>query len=311
MTRSIGLTGGAGFIGTNLIRMIESGYPDWTIRVFDNMSNPSGDGLGRAELTTGDIEDAESLAAWVEGLDCVVHLAAHTRVVDSIDQPVPSLMTNIVGSLTVFEAMRAKGVRKLVCASTGGALLGDVAPPIHEAMVPSPLSPYGAGKMAVEGLMSAYAGSYGFDAVALRFSNVYGPHCAKKESVVAAFLKSISRTGAVTVYGDGHQTRDFVYVTDICRSILAALDLNGFHAIQVASGVPTSVLTLINQIRAVTGLQFDVRHEPARVGEVIETYCEIAKARSLLGLQSPVPLKRGLERIWSWCQSEGLWNDAG
>ena len=159
----------------------------------------------------------------LRGVDTVVHLAALSGVIDSVEDPRPSFEVNVAGSFQLLELARAANVRRIINASTGGALLGEVAPPISEEMAPCPLSPYGASKLAVEGYCSAFAGAYGLSCVTLRFSNIYGPRSAHKKSVVAAFIKSIIREEPLVVYGDGTQQRDYLYVGDLVRGIEAAL----------------------------------------------------------------------------------------
>jgi UDP-glucose 4-epimerase len=182
------VTGGCGFIGVNLIpRLLEQGV---RVRVLDNLS------LGRREdveplgvdLHVSDIQDPAAVAKACEGVDAVVHLAAHTRVVESLSKPQLNFNVNAVGTLNVLEACRASGISKMIFASTGGAILGEQEPPVHEGMVPQPISPYGASKLAGEAYSSAYTGAYGLKTAALKFSNVYGPYSYHKGSVVAQFF---------------------------------------------------------------------------------------------------------------------------
>src|SRR5271157_5178303 len=172
--RSYLVTGGCGFIGVNLVyRLVKRGA---RVRVLDNLS------LGRREdieplgidLQVGDIRDPATLVKVCQGVDMVVHLAAHTRVVESVLQPEMNFEINAIGTINVLRACRDAGVRKVIFASTGGALLCEQEPPVHEGMVPQPVSPYGASKLVGEAYCSAFFGSYGLNTVALRFSNVYG-----------------------------------------------------------------------------------------------------------------------------------------
>lgn len=297
------ITGGCGFIGSNLIARLSDIRPDVDIRVFDNESLGRRGHLGRftGEFVRGDMRDRPALAAALAGIDAVVHLAADTRVMDSIAAPEHNFAVNVVGTFNLLEAMRATGVRRLVNASTGGAILGEVSPPVHEEMTPRPLAPYGAGKLAVEGYCSAYAASFGFSAVSLRFSNVYGPRSHHKGSVVAAFLKRIAAAERLVVHGDGEQTRDFVFVDDLCDGIVAAFDRETSGVIQLGSGRPVTINALLDVMRQVTApLRFDVEYAPFRDGEIVHTWCSIDRAAKVLGYAPRTSLEDGLDRTWRW-----------
>jgi UDP-glucose 4-epimerase len=296
------VTGGCGFIGANLVRRLES-RADLDVVVFDNESLGRRENLGdfRGRFIAGDVRDAPALAHALEGVDAVVHLAADTRVMDSIADPAYNFEVNVRGGLNLLEAMRARGVKRLVNASTGGAIIGEAKPPVHEEMVARPLAPYGAAKLAMEGYCTAYAGSYGVEALSLRFSNVYGPGSLHKGSVIAAFFKRAIAGQPLTVYGDGSQVRDFIFIDDLCDGLVAALSGHISGVIQLGSGRPVSVTALIEAMReAVSPRPLRVVHEAARAGEVSETWCDISKARALLGFSPDTPLPVGLRRTWSW-----------
>jgi UDP-glucose 4-epimerase len=294
------VTGGCGFIGVNVVSRLAS----QRVRVLDDLS------LGRREdiehlgvdLQVGDIRDAETVRRACQGIDVVVHLAAHTRVVESVAQPRLNFEVNALGTLNVLEACREAGVKKVIMASTGGAILGEQTPPVHEGMVARPVSAYGASKLAGEGYASAYWGSYGLNTVALRFSNVYGPYSYHKGSVVAQFFKNLIDGQPLVVYGDGQQTRDFLYVDDLVDAIVLAdkADTPG-EVFQIASGRETSLRTLLETMKRVLPDQnFDIRHEPARAGEILRNYASIEKARRLLGYNPQTRLEDGLRTTWQW-----------
>ena len=201
--------------------------------------------------------------------------------------------------------MRACGVNRLVNASTGGAIIGVAKPPVHEGMVPKPISPYGASKLAAEGYISAFAGAYGLKATSLRFSNVYGPRSFHKGSVVAEFYRRIVRGEELTVFGDGEQTRDYVFASDLCAGIVDALTADADGVFQLGTGVGTSLNTLIDLMRDIVGTSrpIAVRHEPERAGEIKFTYCDISKARRELGYDPETRLGEGLTRTWAWFQA--------
>lgn len=297
------ITGGCGFVGTNLVARLTQVLPDASIRVLDNES------LGKrghlepyaGEFIHGDIRDQASIDAALDGVDCVVHLAADTRVIESIENPALNFSVNVDGTFRLIESMRAKGIKRFINASTGGAIIGTAVPPVHEGMLPQPLSPYGASKLAVEGYCSAFSGSYDFQALSLRFSNVYGPRSFHKGSVVAAFFKRILLSKPLIVYGDGSQTRDYINVSDICDGIIAGINSSYSGVLQLGSGVPLSINGLIDQIRAVVAPSaVEVVYEPSRQGEIDHTHCDITKARNTIAFSPKVALDKGLGEAWQW-----------
>lgn len=302
------VTGGCGFIGTNLVsRLVSQGNQ---VRVLDNLCMGKRDDLHpfEAEILVGDIRDFDCVQNAVRGADVVVHLAAHTRVVESVSDPAINFDVNAFGTLNVLRASAAANVEKFIFASTGGAILGEQPSPVHEGMVPSPKSPYGASKLAGEGYCSAFYGSYGLNTVALRFSNVYGAYSYHKGSVVAQFFRNLIHHQPLVVYGDGLQTRDFLYVEDLVGAILLAAqaDVAGevFH---IAAGRETSLITLIDLMREVVGSErIEVRYEPARAGEILRNYAAIDKARRALGYDPRTDLGAGLERVWEWFTSRPI-----
>jgi len=298
------ITGGAGFIGANLVRfLIPRGD---VIRVLDNLSTGRAqdlDGLP-LELIRGDILDPEMVNEAVAGMDIVIHLAAHTGVVESSLDPLTDMQINVTGTLNLLQAAVRHRISRFLFASTGGAIVGNVAPPVHEEMMPRPISPYGAGKLAGEGYCSAFWGSYNLKAVALRFSNVYGPYSYHKGSVIPKFFRQIQRRRELTVYGDGEQTRDFLYVVDLCQAISTALeaDLPWGQAIQLGTGEETTINSLVRLLRGVVGeVQFpEVVYAPPRPGEVARNFVSIDKARRFLCFHPQTLLAEGLQGTWKW-----------
>jgi UDP-glucose 4-epimerase len=299
------VTGGCGFIGVNLTTRLVT--QERRVRILDNLS------LGKREdveplgvdLQVGDIRDFGAIQKACEGIDTVIHLAAHTRVIESVTHPELNFEINAIGTMNVLRACRDAGVKKVIFASTGGAILGEQEPPVHEGMVPRPVSPYGASKLVGEGYCSAFFGSYGLNTVALRFSNVYGPHSHNKGSVVAQFFRNLAQKQPLIVYGDGEQTRDFLYVSDLVEAILLADKTNTpGEVFQVASGRETSIRTLLETMKKVLpDVQFDIRYEPARAGEVSRNYASIEKAHRMLGYDPKTELDDGLKNTWQWFQS--------
>ena len=241
----------------------------------------------------------------------MVHLAADTRVMDSIADPTHNFDNNVVGTFNLLNACRELGVGRVVAASTGGAILGEVEPPVHEEMAPMPTSPYGASKLMLEGYLSAYASSYDLSSCALRFSNIYGPRSFHKGSVVAHFFKQVLAAERPTVYGDGSQTRDYLYVGDLVEAIRVAMlsDVTGPY--QLGSGHGTTLNELLAVMRTVTGLSIEVDYVDFRAGEVRDTWCQVDKARAGFGYDPATPLEEGLRLTWDWFRAQGSASGSG
>lgn len=303
-TGRILITGGCGFIGVNLIAWLRRAGMD-AIRVLDNEilgKRSHLDEFPGTEFVPGDIRDREVVLAALDGVDCVVHLAADTRVMDSIADPAFNFDVNTAGTFNVITAMRERGVTRMINASTGGAILGEVDPPSHERMLPMPASPYGASKLAVEGYLSAFSQSYGFRAASLRFSNIYGPRSYHKGSVVAHLFKTALAGREFTVYGDGEQKRDYIHVNDICEGILQAYRREASGVYQLGTGHPTTLNELIALAREVMGPEhpLPVRYEAYRSGEIRNTWSDISKAKAELDFNPAIGLEEGLRETWTW-----------
>lgn len=297
------VTGGCGFIGANLVRRVAERGIARSLRVIDDESAGSRDAIAPydAEFIRGDFRNPDLMRRALRDVDTVVHLAAHTSVVDSVADPATDFDVNVAGTFRLLMLMREAGAPRLVNASTGGAILGEAPPPVHEAMAPQPASPYGAAKACGEAYCSAFAASYGLGAVSLRFSNVYGPMSLRKGSVVAAFMRRILQGAPLVVYGDGSQTRDYVFVEDLCDGIAAAAAAGVSGTFQLGSGVGTTVNRLIDRIAEATGRpRPPVRYEPFRAGEIRHSWTDVAKAREGLGWTPGTGLPEGLARTWSW-----------
>ncbi len=300
--KKILVTGGAGFIGTNLAAYLHQ-VGGYEVTVLDNQSmgdrrhvEPYG-----VHFIDGDICNIDDLNRALDGQSHVVHLAADTRVMDSIENPQHNFEVNAIGSFKLLQACRAHGVQRVVAASTGGAILGDATAPVHEEMVARPMAPYGASKLAMEGYLSAFSGAYGLMGCALRFSNIYGPRSFHKGSVVAHFYKQIMAGRELVVYGDGTQARDFLYIEDLVEGIRRALDSDASGVYQLGSGRPTTVNELLEIMREVTGRSdLNVRYEDFRAGEIHTTWCDISKASKALDFAPDTKLSDGLAATWDW-----------
>jgi UDP-glucose 4-epimerase len=257
---------------------------------------------GRVELLVGDIKDEDLALRAAERADVIVHLAANTGVMPSVEDPRADCMSNVLGTLNYLEAARHNGVGRFVFASSGGTVIGEAEPPIHEEMVAHPVAPYGASKLAGEGYCSAYFKTFGIETVALRFGNVYGPLSGHKNSVVARFIKRALDGEVLEIYGDGTQTRDFIYVADLVRAVRLAATVDGVggEVFQIATSAETTVQELTDKLLpalASAGLNnIEIRKTAARRGEVRRNYADTSKAHRMLGWKAAVGLDDGLAR---------------
>jgi UDP-glucose 4-epimerase len=298
------VTGGAGFIGSALVRALAAAGFD--ARVLDDLSSGSPanlEGTG-ADLVTGDVRDLDLVVGAARGCDVVFHLAAGAGVVESMNDPLTNFDQNGRGTLTALEAARRAEVPRFVFSSSN-APLGENAYPASEDKPVAPLSPYGASKATGEAYCSAFHGAYGMDAIVVRFSNAYGPRSAHKGNVIPLFIRRIRAGEELVLYGDGSQTRDFVFCEDLARGLVAAAATPGVggQIFQLASGVETSLARLIELIGETAGDSPRVRREPPRQGEIQRNYSLIDKARNVLGYSPQVELREGLQRTWDWFAS--------
>jgi len=311
---SVLITGGAGFIGSHVADMfLASGYD---VTVVDNLSSGNPENVPeRARFHELDVTSPDAAALVREGrFDVILHLAAQIDVRRSVSEPLFDASVNILGTVNLIEAVRASGGRpRFIFSSTGGAIYGDfVTPPNQEPMPKDPESPYGIAKMSGELYLAAYGRLYGLDTVALRYANVYGPRQDPhgEAGVVAIFCNRILDERPMTVFGEGRQTRDYVFVKDVARANLAAaqrplpargqLDARAFN---VGTGIETSVLELAAGLRQAAGADTPIEHAPARPGELQRSAVDIRKAGEVLGWKPEVRLERGLRETFEWFSS--------
>jgi UDP-glucose 4-epimerase len=311
------LTGGCGFIGSALARKIlPNGH---NLRVIDNMSVGTRDDLPLSpveleikdchrawttnlSLLVADIRDPKATCAAAAGADIIVHLAANANAMASLKNPRIDCETNVLGTLNMLEAARSVGCRRFVFASSA-ASLGVHTPPSHEEMTPHPLSPYGASKLAGESYCSAYWYSFGIEAVALRFGNVYGVGSRHKESVIAHFFSRALAGLPLEICGDGNQTRDFIFVDDLIEAIfLAAITQNlGGEVIQIGTGTEHTVNDVARLIQLIVsrglGNNVVLSTIDIRPGEIRRSAFDISKARRLLGFAPKTSLEDGLTTV--------------
>jgi UDP-glucose 4-epimerase len=303
------VTGGCGFVGANLVRLLRLNT-GWSIRVVDNLQAGRKSYLNSdtAEVLVGDIAQDDVLQVALEGVDAVVHLASRTGVVPSVENPIQDFFGNPVPTIRVLEACRTRGVDRMVFASSGAAL-GGATPPLHEEIVPRPLSPYGAGKLTGEAYCSAYARSFDMNAVSLRFSNVYGPYSQHKGlNAVPTFIKRSLRNQVIEIFGDGSQTRDFIYVDDVCAVIQQCLTTDGLagEIFQLGTGVETSIRDLARIVQETTGVSTNIQFRDRRPGEIYKSHVDISKAREVLGFKPRLDIRHGVAKTTDWYRENWL-----
>lgn len=291
MTRVL-VTGGSGFIGSRVVDLLSAdGYEI----VVADMRAPDAD----VAYVPGDLHDAEVREkAFANGVDAVVHLAAFTSVLRSVERPVECVRDNVELTAALLELARAQDVGTFVLASTN-AVVGDVGTAtITEDTPPSPLSPYGATKVAGEMLLAGYAGAYGMATASLRFTNVYGPGMGRKDSFVPRLMRAALRDEGVEVYGDGEQRRDLVHLDDAVQGVRLALlgKLSGTAII--GSGESVTVNALAAAARRVTGAPIPVTHVAAKAGEMPAVVVDVSRSRSR-GYEPVHDLDSGLATVWA------------
>ncbi len=293
------VTGGAGFIGSNLVDvLVERGEE---VIVIDDLSFGKPENLNpAAEFVECDIRDGLEL----DGVDVVFHLAAQTDVATSVARPADDASVNVIGTVRVLEAARRAGT-KVVFTSTGGAIYGECDGPAPEDSPRRPLSPYGIAKLCAEEYLGGYGRIYGAEHVVLRLANVYGPRqdSGLEGGVVAIFFERLAAGATSTIFGDGSQTRDFVYVGDVVAALLAgAAHLGGIF--NIGTGSETTVLGLYCTCAEVAGSDARPQFADARIGDVRRSVLDASLAARELGWAPRATLAEGLARTWEWTASQ-------
>jgi len=297
--KKILITGGAGFIGINLCkRLYEKNYK---IYVIDNESNGNLKEIKKFIIKgyRTDFAQKKTLKK-IKDIDTVIHLAANTRVIESIKNPKKNFDENVIKTFNLIKWASENKVKYFINASTGGAILGKAKPPINEEINPKPISPYGASKMAIEGYCHAFNEISKLKFCSLRFSNVYGPHSDLKESVVALFFKKIIKGKKIYIYGNGKQSRDFLFIDDLVNGVLNSIKYKPTGVIQLASGKQTTLNELLNYMQKITKKKIVPIYRSKRLGEVDHVWCEIKKAKKLINFKIKNNLFENLKDTWLW-----------
>jgi UDP-glucose 4-epimerase len=303
-TETVLVTGGAGFIGSHLVEtLLEEGY---RVRVIDNLATGHRENLahleGRYEWVDGDLASFEACKAATAGADYVFHQGAIPSVPRSIKEPIESHLSGPTATLNVLEAARQAGVRRVMFAASSAAYGNTEELPRREDMLPTPLSPYAAGKLAGEHYVRVYAQSMGLDGVSLRYFNIFGPRqdpSSPYSGVISLFIRFMSQGQRPTIYGDGSQTRDFTYVANAVAANLAAMRaptaLKG-QVFNVGTGQRISLLDLVGTLNRVFGTRLEPLFAESRAGDVQDSLASLDRIRSALGYEPKIGFEEGLKR---------------
>jgi UDP-glucose 4-epimerase len=304
------ITGGSGFIGSNLARRATADPRVGRVVILDDLSTGSRENLAGldVEFIEGTVTDPAALDAALADVDAVVHLAALASVPASIDDPLGCHAVNATGTLLLLEACRRNGVRQVVAASSSAVYGSNPAPLKHEREWVRPLSPYAVSKLATEQYLLTYQSCYDLSTVAFRFFNVYGPGQAAGHvyaAVIPLFIDALLDGRALTVYGDGTQTRDFIFVGTVCEILLDSVlrGLSHPEPVNVALNTETSLLQLIEDLGTVSEQTPQVDFQPPRTGDILHSRADDTQLRTLFPELAPVTLTDGLRQTLEWARS--------
>ncbi len=295
------ITGGAGFLGATLANhLVQQGH---TVRVLDDLSAGDAAHLDPAiHFTRGDVEDKPKIWRLLDKIDCVYHLAARVSVPESVLYPREYNKTNVNGTVAMMEAMRDAGVKRVVLASSGAVYGEQEVDRVNESLLPNPDSPYAVSKLAAEGYVRTIGGLWGIETVCLRIFNAYGPHQAIPPAhppVIPQYIRQALGDGSLIVYGRGENIRDYIYVDDVVRALVAAATAAGVNrqVINVGTGVGTNINQLLRLIEQVTGRKAQTITNPSISGGVSALVADTSRARKLLNFNPQVTLPEGLTRL--------------
>ena len=297
------VTGGAGFIGSHLLQLLQ-GQQGVEVVVYDNLSSGRREHVPKAiRLVEGDVRDAEGLAYLFasEGFDSVVHLAAQTMVPYSLSHPEEDCQINLLGLINILECCRKYAVKHIVFSSSAAVYGDNLNIPLHEEEKPMPTSAYGITKMASEHYLRMYHDLYGLNTTVLRFANVYGERqgAGGEGGVVSIFCKLLAAGQGVTVFGNGEQTRDFVYAGDIAEALWRGSQLEGHHVINISTQKETTVNQLLAAFKQAVGREFPVQYAPIREGDIFRSVLANGRCVELLGFCPAMNLQEGVARTYA------------
>jgi len=308
------VTGGAGFIGSNLVDALLARGDE--VMIADDLSSGREANLetalhAGARLERLDIRDATALAQLVrrEAPEVIYHLAAQVDVRISLAEPAHDARTNVEGTINVLEAARVAGTRRVVFASTGGAIYGETEQiPTPESVSPLPMAAYGQSKFCAERYLALYERLYGLSTIALRFGNVYGPRQDPhgEAGVIAIFCGRLREGTRPKIFGDGTQTRDYIFVADLAHALLAAGDGDYRDVVNIGTETETSVLDLVHMLAEIHGPDApEPEFAPARMGELDRSCLNAGRARDVLGWQARTPIADGLRLTYEALEAAG------
>ena len=302
------ITGGAGFIGSHLVRALLAAGRQ--VVVLDDLSaGKRGNLTGEERFLKGDVLDAATLDGALEGVDAVVHLAAVPSVHDYVQDWKATSRTNLAGTISVLDAATRRGL-PVINASSCAVYGVSTEMPLKESQAVKPISGYGADKLCGEYHAGAMAAMLGTQAVSLRFFNVYGPRQTRNSpysGVITQFLDCWTHGRAATVFGDGEQTRDFIYVGDIAAALMRAIDYamsGGTGVFNVCTGKQTSLNALVAAVETATGASLQKAYAPAREGDIVLSYGDPGQASAVLGFDAQTPLTAGLAETVKWLATQ-------
>ncbi len=303
------VTGGAGFIGCNLARYILGQGHE--VVVLDNFATGKRENiaeiLDRISLVEGDIRDRQAVDRAVDGCAAIFHEAALGSVPRSVKDPVTSHDVNVNGTINILESARAHGIKRIVFAASSSAYGNQKESPKHEGMVPMPISPYAASKLACEAYLRAYSAAYGLQTLCLRYFNVFGPYqdpCGAYAAVIPAFVSRLLKGERPIVYGDGEQSRDFCFIQNVCEANWLAAHArpevcNG-QAVNIACRRETSLNQILDQLRKLLKVDVQASYQPERAGDVKHSLADVALAKATIGYEPKVYFEEGLARAIDW-----------
>ena len=291
------VTGGAGFIGSHVVDALLARGDE--VHVIDSFATGRRENLSPA-ATLHEHDIREPLRPLFDQIrpEVVAHLAAQADVGTSVAQPELDAQVNVLGTLNVLEAARPHDAQ-VIFSSTGGAIYGECERPAQEDDSRGPVSPYGTSKLAAEEYLATWNRLYGTSHIALRFANVYGPRQLPKleGGVVSIFLDRLRAGEGITIYGDGEQTRDFVYVGDVVAAVLASIGQQG-RTFNIGTGTETSVNELFEACRRIAGAEVQAEHAPPKAGDALRSVLDVTRAERELSWRPQTPLAEGLELTW-------------